>query len=89
MSSSYCSECHSLDGTVATEAHLHAPSLQGISSRAGDRVSGLRAEEYLRQSITDPSAYVVEEFSNLMPGSYKLVMSEEDIDSLVAFLLTQ
>jgi hypothetical protein len=49
----------------------------------------LAAVEYLRQSIVDPSAYMVEDFDNLMPGSYKLVLSEEEIDNLVAFLLTQ
>jgi len=32
---------------------------------------------------------VVEDFSNLMPSSYDLVLSEEDINALVAFLLTQ
>ena len=89
LSSSFCSECHSLDGTENTEAHRRAPTLQGISGRAGDRVPELSVVEYLRQSIVDPPAYTVEGFDNIMPGSYKLVISEEDIDNLVAFLLTQ
>ncbi len=65
------------------------PSFQGISKRAGDRVPGLSAVEYLRQSIVDPSAYVVEGFVDIMPISIGFLLSEEDIDNLVAFLLTQ
>jgi len=45
------------------------PSFQGISKRAGDRVPGLSAVEYLRQSIVDPSAYMVEGFVDIMPIS--------------------
>ena len=65
------------------------PSFQSISSRAGDRVPGLSAAEYLRQSIVDPSAHVVEGFVDIMPISIGFLLSEEDIDNLVAFLLTQ
>lgn len=89
LSSNFCSNCHSLDGTVNTEARHRAPTLQGISGRAGDRVPELSVVEYLRQSIVDPRAYTVEGFQNLMPEGYKLVLSEEDIDNLVAFMLTQ
>ena len=82
-----CTVCHSLDGSVGTGA---GPSFQGISERAGDRVPELSAVEYLRESIVDPSAYVVEGFSFApMPTNFSLLMSEGDIDDLVAFLLTQ
>jgi cytochrome c oxidase subunit 2 len=64
------------------------PSWQGISGRAGDRVPGLSAEEYLRESIVDPKAYIVEGYVGLMQ-SYKFLLSEEDVDGLVAFILTQ
>ncbi len=47
----------------------------------------LSAVEYLRQSIMDPGAYLVEGFEDKMPDITGL--SEEDIDDLVAFLLTQ
>ena len=36
------------------------PSLAGVGTRAADRVPGMTAEEYLRESILYPSAYVVE-----------------------------
>ncbi len=64
-------------------------SFQGISKRAGDRVPGMSAVEYLRQSIVEPSAYVVQGFVDIMPISIGFLPSEEDIDNLVAFLLTQ
>jgi hypothetical protein len=63
--------------------------MQGVSERAGDRVPELSAVEYLRQSIQDPSAYVVEGFSDTMSKGIHAAFSEEDIDALVAFLLTQ
>jgi cytochrome c2 len=84
IDSTPCSNCHSLDGSV-----LRGPSLQGISDRAGERVPGLSAIEYLNQSILDPSAYLVEGFDNSMSSIWKIFMSEEDINDMVAFLLTQ
>src|SRR5687768_2029510 len=57
-----CMSCHSLDGTK-----IVGPSWQGLGDRAGSRVDGLSAVDYLRQSITDPSAYVVEGYDDVMP----------------------
>ena len=85
-----CQACHSLDGSEKTVGPQIAPTWQGISGRAGDRVPGLSAEEYLRESIVDPAAYTVDgHFADAMPKGYKILLSEEDIDGLVAFLLTQ
>ena len=42
-----------------------------------------------RESIEDPAAFIVEGYSDLMPKGFKILLSEEDIDGLVAFLLTQ
>lgn len=49
----------------------------------------LLAEEYLRESIIDPGAYLVEGYRNNMEQGYKYLLGEEDIDDLVAFMLTQ
>ena len=84
-----CQACHSLDGSEKTAGPFIAPTWQGISERAGDRVPGLSAEEYLRESIVDPAAYIVEGYSDFMPKGYRFLLSEEDLDNLVAFLLTQ
>jgi mono/diheme cytochrome c family protein len=85
---SACSDCHSVDGTEGADT---APSFKDISERAGGTVDGLSAEEYLRESILDPRAYVVVGFEGGggMPNSYPYLLSDEDIDDLVAFLLDQ
>ena len=84
-----CQACHSLDGSEKAGTS-RAPTFQGISGLAGDRVPGLSAAEYLRESIVDPAAYTVDGyFADAMPKGYKILLSEEDIDDLVAFLLTQ
>ncbi len=83
-----CQECHSLDGSEKAGSR-RAPTWQGVSGRAGNRVPGLSAEKYLRESIVDPAAYIVEGYSDIMPKGFRFLLSEEDIDNLVAFLLTQ
>jgi cytochrome c553 len=84
-----CSACHSLDGTVTESGLNKYPSLQGISENAGDRVPELSAVEYLRQSILDPGAYVLEGYEDNMEKGYQYGLSDEEVDDLVAFLLTQ
>ena len=80
-----CTTCHSLDGTVGL-----GPSLQGISERAGTRVAGLGAEEYIRQSILETNAYIVEGFpESLMPVNFSETLSAEELDAVVAFLMAQ
>ena len=83
-----CSHCHSVDGTENTNAFT-GPSFKGINRRAGATVDGLSAEEYLNQSILDPRAYIVAGFAGggKMPNSYQFLLSDEDVDDLVAFLL--
>jgi len=80
-----CEGCHSLDGVDGE----HGPTLQGISERAGERVPGMNAEEYLRQSILEPGAYLVEGYEDEMEPFYELLLTEDDIDDIVAYLLTQ
>ena len=80
-----CRICHSLDAGVV----LVGPSFGGIATRAATRVPGLSAEEYLRQSILEPNAYVVDGFpEGQMLQNFGELLTEEDIDNLVAFLLT-
>jgi len=80
-----CITCHSLEpGTV-----IVGPSMAGIASRAGSRVSGLSAEEYIRQSILEPNAYVVEGFDpGVMVQVWAEELTDEQVDSLVSYLLT-
>ena len=76
--------------TRSTAPSGWAPSLQGISERAGTRVAGLGAEEYIRQSILETNAYIVEGFpESLMPVNFSETLSAEELDAVIAFLMTQ
>jgi len=78
-----CATCHTLDGT-----ELVGPSLQDIAGRAASRTT-LSAEDYIRQSIMDPSAYVVEDYADVMYKDYANKLSPEDVDNVIAFLLSR
>lgn len=79
-----CSACHLTEG----EQVLVGPSMEGLASRAGTTVSGMDAEDYLRESILEPAAHVNEGFTNVMPNIYSTVLSEDELDALMAYLLT-
>jgi cytochrome c2 len=84
-SSAGCKTCHSLEAGVT----IIGPSLAGIAGIAAEREPGMSAEEYLRQSILEPDAYVVDDFTKgMMPKAYAKDLEEKDIQSLVAFLLS-
>jgi cytochrome c2 len=80
-----CNSCHMVD----QELTLVGPSLQGIASRAGSRVEGLTTVEYIRQSILEPNAYVVDTFPmGVMPQTFATILSDQDVNDLIAYLLT-
>ena len=70
------------------------PALTGVGNRAGNRVSGQAAEEYLYATIYHPGAYLVPGFGNLMnnfqlsDSSVPNYMAEEDAKAIVAYLCT-
>lgn len=80
-----CANCHSPD----SDARLVGPGLLGIPQRAAERVPGQSAAQYLYESITNPHAYVVEDYAdNLMPANYTEIFNDAQIYDLVAYLLT-
>ena len=79
-----CTGCHSRDG--ASDKGFVGPDLTGLADRAGDRVEGLSAEEYVRQSVLDPQAYIVDGYGSQMPV---LPVDTEELDALVDFLLSE
>ena len=80
-----CRICHSL-----SEGDDQAgPTFYGIATRAETRVTGLPVEEYLRKSIVDPDAYVVEGFpAGLMVPNLEETLNDAQIDDIASFLLT-
>jgi hypothetical protein len=88
-----CSVCHVI-GDIG-EAHKVGPDLSAIGFEAGGRVAGMSAAEYIHQSIVEPNAYLAPLcpngpcLPNIMPRDYSSRLSDEQLDTLVAFLLTQ
>jgi hypothetical protein len=69
---------------------LVGPSLADAATVAASAVDGLSAEAFLRQSIIEPDVHVTEGFMpGLMFQNYGETLSEQQINDLVAFLLTQ
>ena len=77
-----CTGCHSRAGV--SEGFV-GPDLTNLADRAGVRVEGLTAEEYVRQSVLNPQAYIVSGYGGQMPV---LPVDTEELDALVEFLLS-
>jgi len=70
-----CIGCHSVNG----EGGFVGPDLTGVGS--------IYSEEYLRESIVNPNAVVVKGYPpGIMPLIYGKVLSEREINALVAYL---
>lgn len=81
-----CSACHQ---TITGQfGFTIGPNLDGIGERAGMRVDGLTAEEYLLQSILEPERYVVAGYRDIMYPDYSRHLTEQNIHDLIAYLLT-
>jgi hypothetical protein len=81
-----CSTCHQ---TVTGQfGFTIGPNLERIGERAGTQVDGLTEEEYLRQSILEPERYVVSGYRDIMYPDYGAHLTEQNIQDLIAYLLT-
>lgn len=80
-----CVACHTITGVSSATV---GPPLDGLAARAGLQISGLTAEEYIHQSIVDPSAFVVSGYPDgVMPQNFAELLTEEQISDLIAFLM--
>ena len=92
-----CGACHS----IAPGVNIVGPTLAGIATTAAARIRGAdyhgHAKDpagYIRESILDPNAHVISgpTFSaggrSLMPPDYGTTLKSEQVDQIVAYLLT-
>ena len=88
-----CNSCHVTTGLPEVDAAMLGPDQTNLGTVAGTRREGYTAEEYLREAILDPSAFIVEECPlgqclQVMPVNYGDQLSEEELDAIVAYLLS-
>ncbi|MSQ33885.1 MAG: c-type cytochrome [Dehalococcoidia bacterium] len=80
-----CSACHTISSVPGAVGAV-GPKLNGVGTTAATRKPGLTAEQYIQESIREPTAYTVQGFTTgVMP---KLPLTDAQISDLVAFLLT-
>lgn len=80
-----CAACH----TLVADTVKVGPPLHDIAERAATRVPGSDARSYILKSILNPDAYVVDGFESSMPKDLGKKLTGEELDAVLAFLLTQ
>lgn len=82
-----CNACHSSDGSK-----LVGPSYLGIwgtmqkVTSGGEKREVMVDEEYVRRSIYDPNADIVDGYNKGLMLSYEGLVSEEEIDLIIAYI---
>ena len=79
-----CATCH--EASISNLFRPVGPALEQAGRLGGQRVPGMSAEDYLRQSIIDPGAYLVPRYPDSMPRGLGEQLSPEDLAALVAYL---
>lgn len=91
-----CGACHTLEGVANGQV---GPNLTNVGAIAGERAqaAGLAdAEAYIRESIVQPSAFIAPDCPtgpcadpSAMPANFGAALSDEELDTLVQYLLAQ
>lgn len=79
-----CGTCHSLKPGEL----LVGPSIAGIATIAENQTTGLAAAAFLRQGILKPDVYLEPGFNPGAMPRYGEGLTAQDVDDLVAYLLT-
>ncbi len=86
----WCSECHAIEGLANG---LIGPDLTNIGSAAATRKPGTSAKEYLVESLRNPDGFIPDGVERATPGLMTLAivqdLTDEQVEALVAFLLSQ
>ena len=87
-----CVTCHTVAG-VPEAVGLLGPDLSSIGTDAANRQPGVSAEDYLKESITEPEVFIAEGVERNTPGlmlaAITAGLTDADVEALVAFLLEQ
>lgn len=78
-----CTACHTIDGSPKV-----GPTWKGVFGKEEAMADGTSVkvdENYIRESITDPQAKVVNGFTPSMP-TYKGQLSDQELDALVEYI---
>lgn len=84
-----CNSCHVPNAQAGTKTHPRAPNLEGLFGRTVPLDGGgsvVADEQYIRESIVNPRAKVVEGWKPIMPGNYESQVSEDDLTKVIAYI---
>ena len=80
----YCATCHAVIG----DRRIVGPPLTHIATTAAGRLPNTGAEDYIRESILDPDAYLVEGFAEgSMQQNFATQLTSEQLNDVVVYLL--
>ncbi len=79
-----CLVCHTVDGSSGT-----GPTFKGLAGSDRPLTTGgfvTADDDYLYNSIVDPGSQIVSGFDNVMPAEFDAMLTEAEIDDLIAFI---
>jgi mono/diheme cytochrome c family protein len=88
-----CIGCHVIPGVPNAIGQI-GPNLSNIGVDGATRIEGYSSEEYIRESLLNPNAYIAPEcptgpcLPNLMVQNLGDTLTPEEIDAVVAYLAT-
>lgn len=81
-----CIACHSLDGSkIVGPSFKNVYGTERIVDKDGSKVKVVADDEYIKRSIYDPNAEVVEGFNKGLMVSYKEQISEEEVKEIIKY----
>ena len=78
-----CFLCHAIGGVGGTRG----PDLSHVATMASKRRPGMAAEDYMKESLLNPGAYVVPTYDNIMPPIAQRLPPEK-LSDLLNYLMT-
>ena len=78
-----CNACHSVDGSLKLGPTIKSQYGKNIRHTDGSVI--IIDDQYIRESLVDPLRFIAEGYTPIMP-SYKPVLTDEDIENLIAYI---